>query len=128
MGKAREARRIAELCLREGAFNSCANRTYYAAFLMVVAGLIKLTDYRPPRGEWGHGLVQAQVNTLLIKRRKLLPSDHSSTLSDLLVVRTVGDYEAKDVSQKQAGRALRRATDFLSRFEKVMEVNDGSTG
>jgi uncharacterized protein (UPF0332 family) len=125
--KAREAQRIARYCLDEGAYNSCANRAYYAAFLAAVAGLIKLTDFRPPRGEWGHGMVQAQINGRLIKRRKVLPSDLSDTLSDLLAIRTVADYEPKDISQKQAERAFRKASDFLSRFEAAMEASYGSS-
>jgi uncharacterized protein (UPF0332 family) len=127
LAKAREAHKIAEYCLGEGAYNSCANRAYYAAFLVAVAGLIKLTDFRPSRGEWGHGLVQAQVNTLLIKRRKVLPSGHSDTLADLIVVRTTADYEAKDVSKRQAERVLRKTTDFLSNLEEAIETSDGSS-
>jgi len=67
-----------------------------------------------------HGFVQAQVSTL-IRRKKTLPSKHRSTLPDLMVARTTADYDSESISKPRAEKLLKRAEEFVNLV--VEEVN-----
>lgn len=118
--KGREARRVAEYCYNQQAYNSCANRAYFAAFQMAIGGLIKLTDFRPASGEWGHDIVQAQFNLQFIRNRKFIPAELGKVLSELIAIRTMADYEPRMVSEKVARRALKKAKNLMEALEAVI--------
>ncbi|MGH2583502.1 MAG: HEPN domain-containing protein [Dehalococcoidia bacterium] len=98
-----------------GRYNACANRCYYACFQAAVAALLHRGIRPRGRGAgWGHGFVQAQFAGVLIGRRKVYGATLRDTLPRLLELRERADYEATQVSQTQANRALSRAQDFVS--------------
>src|SRR6266446_10660300 len=71
--------------------NAAASRAYYAAFHAAIALLLARTDYRSKGDEWSHDQVQAQLNTQLIRRRKLLDAKWKSTLLHLFNYRRCAD-------------------------------------
>lgn len=118
--KAREARRVAEYCYDQQAYNSCANRAYFAAFQMTISALIKLTTFRPTNGEWGHDIVQSQLNVQFVRNRKFISAELGRVLPDLIAIRTMADYEQRMVSEKSAVRALRKAKELMGALESII--------
>jgi uncharacterized protein (UPF0332 family) len=110
--KARENLASAASELANGRYNACANRAYYACFQAAIAALLA-AGIRPPRGEWGHDFVQAQVAGQLIARRKAYPSALRDVLPRAFIVRQTADYKTERVSEVQATRTLRRAAEFV---------------
>lgn len=116
--KAEESLAGAESEFANGRYNNCANRCYYACFQAAIAALLD-TSIRPSgTTEWGHAFVQAQFGGQLINRRKLYPAALRDTLSRLLILRQSADYKREHVSQTQAARALRRASEFVEAIRK----------
>jgi uncharacterized protein (UPF0332 family) len=111
--KARENLASAQSEYVNARYNACANRLYYAAFH---AAIVALLDAGLPArtGTWGHGYVQAQFAGQLITRRKLFAAEFRDTLTVLQELRTKADYDHTPVSQREAGRALRRAQALLT--------------
>ena len=99
-------------------FNSCANRSYYACYQAAVALLLK-HNVTPTgeRGTWTHEALQAQVS-ILIRRRKVLPAEHKTTLPELMAARLIADYESESVSKTRAGRILKKAEKFVNLIAK----------
>src|SRR5213075_1341880 len=91
--KALESLAGADSEFANGRYNNCANRCYYACFQAAIAALIR-DDIRPPRtnGEWSHDFVRAQVDGVLIHRRKRLPPALRGTLNRDLSLRLKADY------------------------------------
>lgn len=111
--KAEQSLAGAESEYANGRYDNCANRCYYSCFQAAVAALIR-AGIRPPGPEWGHGFVQREFVGQLINRRKLYPAELRDTLSRLVPLREKGDYEADQVTEAQAYRALRRARGFVA--------------
>lgn len=113
-GKAEESLAGAGSEFANGRYNNCANRCYYACFQAAVGALIR-EGIQPPGqdGEWSHSFVQASFAGELIARRKRYPSELRDSLSRLLFLRHLGDYQAQSVTETQAGRAVRRAEGFV---------------
>lgn len=101
--------------------NAAASRAYYAAFHAAIALLLARTNYRPKGEEWAHDQVQAQLNTQLIRRRKLLDAKWRSTLLHLFNYRRYADYLPRGVSQKKAEDALKTAKEFLAAVRALLE-------
>src|SRR5947209_20611297 len=96
-----------------GRYNACANRLYYSVFHAAIEAL--LDAGLPARaGTWGHGYVQAQFAGQLITRRKVFAAEFRDTLTVLLELRTKADHDQSHVTQREAGRALRRAESFVN--------------
>jgi len=114
IAKAEECLSGAESELVNNRYNNCANRCYYACFQAAIAALIRNHIEPESRGgEWGHGFVQARFAGELIGRRKSYSSNLRETLARLLMLRQLADYEAQNVSETQARRAIRAAGSFL---------------
>jgi uncharacterized protein (UPF0332 family) len=111
--KAQESLDGAESELANGRYNNCANRCYYSVFQAAIAALIQQGVVSQHANEWSHSFVQAGFAGELIVRRKRFPSEMRDTLSRLMVLRHAADYQAQQVSETQAVRALRRAEQFL---------------
>src|SRR5438067_2279912 len=94
-------------------YNNVANRAYYACFQAAIFALVQAGIASVNRDLWPHEFVQGQFNGQLINRRKVYPSGLRTTLSRNLELRQRGDYEAEQVSEVQARRALQRASEFL---------------
>lgn len=62
---------------------------------------------------WTHEAVQAQFVGQLINRRKLYPAELRSTLALTQNLRETADYRETQVSQRDAGRCLRVARQFV---------------
>jgi uncharacterized protein (UPF0332 family) len=117
--KALESLAGADSEFANGRYNNCANRCYYACFQAAIAALIR-DDIRPPRtnGEWSHDFVRAQVDGVLIHRRKRLPPALRGTLHRDLSLRLTGDYAGDDVSRTEAERAVRRCRYFVEAVQE----------
>ena len=105
----------AEVCLRTGLVNSAASRAYYAMFQAAQAALEAAGFARP---QWSHPALQAALATELIHRRKLYPAVFRDYLSTALRTRHVADYGDAGITQRVAGRAVRRATAFVTAVEQ----------
>ena len=106
----------AEVCLRTGLVNSAASRAYYAMFQAAQAALEAAGFARP---QLSHPALQAALATELIYRRKLYPAVfRDDYLSTALRTRHVADYGDTGITQKVAGRAVRRATAFVTAVEQ----------
>lgn len=108
--------------LASGRYNNCANRSYYACFQAAIAALIR-AEVRPAKdGDWPHPAVQAQFVATLINRRKSIPSEFRSTLSRLILLREIADYDVDDVSELQATRMVRQARAFVAAVERNLNA------
>jgi uncharacterized protein (UPF0332 family) len=96
-------------------FNNCANRCYYAMFQAAIAALI-MADIRPigVGAQWEHEFVQARFAGVLIKRRKLYPSDLASSFAPTQRARLTADYDPIAVSKREAERLLESARKLVS--------------
>ena len=102
-----------------GRFDNCANRSYYACFQAAIAALLYAGI--SPRGsvaQWKHEFVQAQFAGALVNSRKHYDSSLRDTLPRLQIHRLKADYEADTVTQIQASRGFRRATEFVEMINK----------
>ncbi len=93
-------------------FNNVASRCYYAAFQAAIVSLQR-AGIEPRSGRWGHDLVPAQFEGLLINRRHLYPGELRDVLSRNYTLRQAADYNEAPTSQAQANHALRRTRTFL---------------
>lgn len=111
--KAEESLAAAEREFVGGRFNVCANRCYYASFQAAIAALRRAGI--GARGEnWGHRHVRAQFVGLLINRRKLYPPHLRAVLPETFALRQRADYTARQVTEAEASRVLRRARQFVT--------------
>jgi uncharacterized protein (UPF0332 family) len=112
LAKATESLLTAESEFVNGRYNSCANRCYYACFLVAIAAL--LSEGIRPRGQWSHEFVQGQFVGVLINQRKRYGTELRRVLSDNQSLRDKADYRPELVTATQAGRALRRSRLFVN--------------
>jgi len=66
--------------------------------------------------------VQALFAEQLVSRRKIYRSDVAETLGRLAIPRGNADYGAEPVGLDQAGRALRRAREFVAAVRRQQET------
>ena len=123
LAKARESLAGAESEFVNSRFNNCTNRCYYACLQAARAALekdgIKPTE---PRLAFGHGFIQAHFVGGLIGKKKQYPPELRDTLSRLLMLRQMADYETELISQTLAARALRRAEQFVAAVQEGVNV------
>jgi len=110
-GKAEQSLAGAESEFANSRYDNCANRCYYGCFQAAIAALIR--EAIEPSGQWSHAFVQARFAGDLIARRKRYPSELRDTLARLLFLRQLADYNTQQVSEAQAGRAIRNARRFM---------------
>jgi uncharacterized protein (UPF0332 family) len=108
--RAQGALKAAQLCLEQQLNDSAANRAYFAAFQ---AAICALETQGIKRDEWAHKGVHSDFVHRFVSRRKIVPASFASALPDLMRLRHIGDYRQPGVSQKQAGRAVRLAQEFV---------------
>ena len=117
IAKAEENLKAAEHAFGQGWCDVVGSRAYYAAFHAAIALLQRFTSYRPDRQKgrvrWPHAAVQAQCSNLLV-RAKILPSEHKSTLPELMGYRETADYGSDSLSKRFAKEALKKAKDFVT--------------
>lgn len=123
LDKATESLAGAESEFINGRYNNCANRCYYACFQAAVAALLDAgIGSNDSSGEWGHAFVQARFAGDLINRRKRYPVALRDTLSRALFLRQVGDYRSQRVTETQASRLARHASQFLAALTLKEEI------
>lgn len=120
LAKSRECLASADADLAAGRNNSVANRAYYAAFQAAIALLIE-NDVRPRRSSWEHKFVMSQFSAKLVRRRKIIPSEHRGVLERLLESRVTADYRSQSVSTADARRIVREAGALVGEAERALE-------
>jgi uncharacterized protein (UPF0332 family) len=111
--KAEENLAAAEREFVDGRYNACANRCYYACFQAAIAALRRAgVGTRDER--WGHDRVGGQFAGLLVNRRKLYSPELRDVLSQTSDLRQTADYTARQVTEREASRSLRRARRFVT--------------
>jgi uncharacterized protein (UPF0332 family) len=114
LSKAAESLAGADSELANGRYNNCANRCYYACFQAAIAALMhEGIQPRGASGEWSHEYVPSQFDGVLIYRRSRYPTTLRGILGQSYTLRQKADYNADDVSQTQAERAVRRCRLFV---------------
>ena len=118
LAKARESLQGAESELVNRRYNNAANRAYYACFHAAIAALLAagIHDER-----WEHDFVQARFSGILIRQRKLYPSEFGRYLPDNFDIRREGDYKPASVSSKRARDAVERAREFVRLIARQVE-------
>jgi len=127
LAKARESLASARADLDAARFNSAANRAYYAAFQAAVAMLLE-SGVRPRGDSWEHKFVIAEFSGTLVSRRKIIAGRFRGTLGALFDIRVIADYQTRDVSQRQARKALSQASELVGEVQQRLrlEESDGS--
>src|SRR3954452_24450853 len=111
--KAEESLAGAASELANGRYSNCANRAYYACFQAAISGLIQAGMGKSrSSGQWSHEFVRAQFVGELLNRRKMYPGELRDTFERVYKLRETADYHAERVTQVQASRATRRASDL----------------
>ena len=120
--KAGESLKGAESEFANGQYNNCANRAYYSAFQAAISALAR-AGVRPTTAnqEWGHAFVQSQFVGLLINRRKTYSGELRNTLSQLIILRELADYETGEVTHNQALRSVTRARTLVEAVENAIQ-------
>jgi uncharacterized protein (UPF0332 family) len=116
--KAQENLTAAALLFEHELYNASANRAYYATFQAAIAALANIGIHT----NRSHEATQAQFASKLIKRRKVYPSHLKSYLMDLQKVRDFADYKEYSISKKEAGRQLKKATEFVSMIIETVQT------
>ena len=123
--KAEENIAAAECEYHHRRYNASANRAYYAMFHAAIAALLYF-GILPPKGQWGHGWVQATFNKQLIRRKKVYPAKLLPDLMVAMTIRETADYRETMISEKECRRLLRRAQNFVSLVKEKLEDDDAS--
>ena len=106
LDKARQSMAGAEREYTSGAYDNSANRCYYAAYQAAISILLELQITTPSKiGDMKHQPVRAMFATEVIRRRKLLRSDFSSSLDALASIRKSADYLPAPVGKTKARKA-----------------------
>jgi uncharacterized protein (UPF0332 family) len=115
--KAEEALKVAEWAYQNGCYNEAVSRSYFAALKAALA-LLESIGLKPEKttriGHW----VQANFAAECVHRRKLVPRELASILSELRSLRAKADYARESVTAKEARQALRWAQEFLDAVQR----------
>lgn len=112
-----ERLRAAEVLFREGLYNDCISKAYFAIHAISRAILI-LYDIRAS----SHEGVKTMLSKQLIREAKLMPQDFAKKYSILKALREDADYEDFiRYSREDAEDALKIARGFV---EKISEIID----
>lgn len=116
LAKAREALAGAESEFANRRYNNAANRAYYACFFAAIVALLD-AGIRPHGDRWAHDFVAAQFAGVLIRRRKLYPTELHDILYDNMRARHAADYQSASLTEKETKRAIQCATRFIAAIE-----------
>ncbi len=120
ISKAEYSLKAAELCYKEGLYDSSVSRAYYA---MYQAAQVALEALGLVRTEWSHGGLQATFANELTRRRKIYSPFLVRDLNIVQDLRHTADYRDSAVSKRQATRALAKAREFVGQVKK--EISRG---
>ena len=114
--KSKESYKDAMLLAKNGSWNTCINRLYYASFYMVIALLIK--NGFETKSHTG-------VRSILAKefvRKGLVLKEHGKLFSKLFDWRQKGDYgDMFDFTQEILEPLLEPVKEFLDTIESLIE-------
>lgn len=115
IAKADESLNAAELCYKEGLYNSSVSRAYYSMYQAAQAAL-EAAGFA--RAEWTHAGLQATFANELTRMRKLYSPFLARDLNVVQDLRLTADYRDNNVSKRQSTRALAKAREFISQIKK----------
>jgi uncharacterized protein (UPF0332 family) len=120
LARAQASLSAAELCLANGWLDSAVSGAYYTLFQ---AAICALEQRGIRRRAWTHKGVHSDFVQLFMRRCKLVPASFAGALPSVLHLRHRADYRQPGVSQPQAARAVRRARECMTLWQR--EVFDG---
>lgn len=117
--RAKRYLRSAEILLKDGDFESCASRTYYAMFYAAEALLLtkslSFSSHKAVISGFGEHFVKTGV----------FPKEMGRELNRAFEKRQIGDYEYTFViSENEAEEMLRRGTEFVDTVSHWLDTND----
>lgn len=118
--KACQALSVAELAYENGFYDEAVCRSYFAtlkAALALLASLGLLPKNTVRIGYW----VQANFANECIHRRKLMPAESASILSDLRDMRSRAEYTDEMMTERKARQAIKLAREFLAAVERRLK-------
>lgn len=118
LAKAKESLASAEADFDEKRYNSCARGSYYACFQAAIYALLDSGVTKPKSDRWRHEFVKGQFVLHLINRKKKYGGYLRDTLEKCSKARQSADYEDKLLTQKESGRMLRLAKNFVDEVLK----------
>ena len=118
--KACQALSVAELAYEKGFYDEAVCRSYFATLKAALALLASL-GLQPKNtvriGYW----VQANFANECIHRRKLMPAESASILSDLRDMRSRAEYTDEMMTERKARQAIKLAREFLAAVERRLK-------
>jgi uncharacterized protein (UPF0332 family) len=116
--KAKRYLRSAEILLKDGDFESCASRTYYAMFYAAEASLLtknlSFSSHKAVISRFGEHFVKTGI----------FPRDMGRELNRAFDKRQIGDYEYTFViSQGEAEQMLERGKEFIDAIANWLDTN-----
>jgi len=123
--KAKENLSDAEDAFKNGRYNACGNRAYFASYQAAIALLVRSGTQLPSKLDFKHSWMQANFVTNFIKRKKVFSSSFSNHLNDLRS-REIADYRPESLSKKDAKYALNKANEFCKLIAKEILGNEES--
>ncbi|MHC4509144.1 MAG: HEPN domain-containing protein [Planctomycetota bacterium] len=117
--RAKRYLRSAEILLKDGDFESCASRTYYAMFYGVEALLLtknlSFSSHKAVISSFGEHFVKTGV----------FPKEMGRELNRAFEKRQIGDYEYTFViSEDEAKQMLRSGMEFVNTIVRWLGAND----
>lgn len=117
--RAKRYLRSAEILLKDGDFESCASRTYYAMFYAAEASLLtkklSFSSHKAVISNFGEHFVKAGV----------FPKEMGRELNRAFEKRQIGDYEYTFViSEDEAKQLLRSGIEFVNTIVRWLDAND----
>lgn len=118
-----ERLRAAEVLFREGLYNDCISKAYFAIHAISRAILI-LYDIRAST----HEGVKTMLSKQLIREAKLMPQDFAKKYSILKALREDADYEDFiKYSKEDAEEALKIARGFVEKISEIINTFKNKT-
>ncbi len=118
--KAYQALSVAELAYEKGFYDEAVCRSYFAVLKAALALLASL-GLQPKNtvriGYW----VQANFANECIHRRKLMPKESASIMSDLRDMRSRAEYTDEMMTERKARQAIKLAREFLAAVERRLK-------
>lgn len=104
--KAQKFLNSAKTLLKNGDYDSCISRCYYALFHVSIV-LLETLGVRQTK--WEHRFVLSAFNKECVHRRKIFPHHFGQILEDIFYERMDADYRIEEKSFKTAKRLLDKA-------------------
>ena len=109
----------AQLAMRNGDYESCVSRSYYAAYHMVVVLLASKANIR--RKRWDHNELHRAFGEQFCKKGWLFTREDGDLFRTLQLERFSADYEVGRFSKKKAERLVMRAGALISKIQGVIQ-------